>query len=91
MTHKIYVPHFKVSRKETDDEETLKGALQTYADGLEKLKNLREGLLFVGQWNGWNNADEADTYILTGEGDVKSVTLEVAADLPYFGEIRRVI
>ena len=71
--------------KETDDEETLKGALQTYADGLEKLKNLREGLLFVGQWNGWNNADEADTYILTGEGDVKSVTLEVAADLPYFG------
>ena len=63
--------------KESDDEATFKGALQTYADGLEKLKNLREGLLFVGAWNGWNNADEADTYILTGDGDVKSLTLEV--------------
>ena len=71
--------------KESADDETCKAALETYAAGLEKLLNLREGLLFVGQWNGWNNADEADTYILTGEGDVKSVTLEVAADLPYFG------
>lgn len=63
--------------KDTDDVDAFKGALQTYADGLEKLKNLREGLLFVGAWNGWNNADEADTYILTGDGDVKTLTLEV--------------
>ncbi|MBR0040797.1 MAG: extracellular solute-binding protein [Oscillospiraceae bacterium] len=63
--------------KETDDVDTYKAALQTYVDGLEKLKSLREGLLFVGAWNGWNNADEADTYILTGDGDVKSLTFEV--------------
>ncbi len=64
--------------KETDDEEVYKTALSGYADGLEKLKNLREGLLFVGAWNGWNNADEEDTYVLTDNGDgTFSLTLEV--------------
>ena len=63
--------------KETADESALKDALSTYADGLEKLKNLREGLLFVGAWNGWNNADDADTYVFTGDGNVKTLTLDV--------------
>ena len=63
--------------KETYDEETLKAALATYEEGLEKLKNLREGLLFVGAWNGWNNADDADTYVFTGDGDEKTLTIDV--------------
>ncbi len=63
--------------KESGEEDALKAALATYADGIEKLKNLREGLLFVGAWNGWNNTDESDTYVLTGDGDVKTLTLEV--------------
>jgi len=63
--------------KDESSEDAYKKALETYAEGLEKLKNLREGLLFVGAWNEWNNADDADTYVLTGDGDVKTLTLEV--------------
>ena len=64
--------------KETDDEETYKAALTTYDEGLEKLKNLREGLLFVGAWNGWNNADDADTFVFTDNGDgTYTLTLDV--------------
>ena len=44
---------------------------------MELLKNLKPGLLFVGAWNGWNNAVVEDTYILSGDGDVLSLTLEV--------------
>ena len=71
--------------KETDDAEAYKAALETYAAGLEKLLNLREGLLFVGAWNGWNNADDADTYVFTGDGDVKSLTVELSPDLGWIG------
>ena len=63
--------------KETGDEAALKEALKTYNDGVELLKNLKPGLLFVGAWNGWNNAVVEDTYILTGDGDVLSLTLDV--------------
>lgn len=63
--------------KETNDEAALKDALKTYHDGVELLKNLKPGLLFVGAWNGWNNASVEDTYMLSGEGDVLSLTLEV--------------
>ena len=63
--------------KETGDEAALKEALKTYHDGIELLKNLKPGLLFVGAWNGWNNAAVEDTYMLSGDGDVLSLTLEV--------------
>ena len=63
--------------KESSDEAAYKEALKTYDEGLEHLKNLKEGLIFVGAWNGWNNADEADTYLFTGDGDELSLTIEV--------------
>lgn len=64
--------------KETDDEDALKAALQTYAEGVDKLRNPPpEGLIFVGAWNGWSNGDESGVYQLAGDGDVKTLTLEV--------------
>ena len=63
--------------KEKTAEADYKAALEDYANNMEKLKNLREGLLFVGAWNGWNNADETDTYIMKEEGGVYTLTLDV--------------
>ena len=64
--------------KETDDEAALKAALETYAAGVDKLRNPPpEGLIFVGAWNGWNNGDESGDYQLTGDGDVKTLTFDV--------------
>ncbi len=63
--------------KETDDEAALRDALKTYADGVELLKNLKPGLLFVGAWNGWNNAAVEDTYIMKEENGVYTLTLDV--------------
>lgn len=49
--------------KAATDEAGLKQALQNYYDKINSLFNLdTSALLFVGAWNGWNNADEADTY-----------------------------
>ena len=49
--------------KAATDEAGLKQALQNYYDKIDSLFNLdTSALLFVGAWNGWNNADEADTY-----------------------------
>ena len=51
------------------DEAGLQAALDNYQAAISALFNLNtDALLFVGAWNGWNNADEADTYYLT-EGD----------------------
>ena len=63
--------------KESDDEEVLKAALQTYAEGLEKLKNMGDDYIFVGAWNGWNNADDSGTYTLKDEGGKLVLTLDV--------------
>jgi len=63
--------------KESSDVSVYEAALKTYTEGLEHLKNLREGLLFVGAWNGWNNADEADTFIMKEENGVYTLTLDV--------------
>ena len=49
--------------KAATDEEGLKQALQNYYDKIDSLFNLdTSALLFVGAWNGWNNADDTDTY-----------------------------
>ena len=49
--------------KAAADEDGLKQALQNYEDKMASLFNLdTSALLFVGAWNGWNNADESDTY-----------------------------
>jgi len=49
--------------KAATDEAGLKQALQNYYDKINSLFNLdTSALLFVGAWNGWNNADEEDTY-----------------------------
>ena len=63
--------------KDSDDEAVLKDALQTYADGLEKLKNLGEDYIFVGDWNGWNNADDSGAVTLKDEGGKLVITLDV--------------
>ena len=56
----------------TDDE--LKAVLQKYEDDIAAVFTLdTSALLFVGAWNGWNNADPADTYYLK-DG---SLTLDV--------------
>ena len=60
--------------KAAADEDGLKQALQNYEDKMASLFNLdTSALLFVGAWNGWNNADESDTYYLK-DG---TVTLDV--------------
>ncbi len=49
--------------KNAASEDDLKQALQNYEDKMASLFNLdTSALLFVGAWNGWNNADESDTY-----------------------------
>ena len=51
--------------KAATDEEGLKAALQNYEDKMASLFALdTSALLFVGAWNGWNNADTAETYYL---------------------------
>ena len=48
----------------TNDDE-LKAVLQKYEDDIASLFALdTSALLFVGAWNGWNNADATDTYYL---------------------------
>ncbi|MBR3332997.1 MAG: extracellular solute-binding protein [Clostridia bacterium] len=60
--------------KDAADEEGLKQVLANYEGKInESLKLDANALLFVGAWNGWNNADENDTYYLK-DG---SVTLDV--------------
>ena len=60
--------------KEATDEEGLKQVLINYENKInESLKLDANALLFVGAWNGWNNADDNDTYYLK-DG---SVTLDV--------------
>lgn len=63
--------------KETDDEAALKDALAKYEQGINDLKNMGDDYIFVGAWNGWNNADDSGAVTLTGEGDVLSITLDV--------------
>ena len=49
--------------KDATDIEGLKQVLQNYENKIsESLKLDANALLFVGAWNGWNNADDADTY-----------------------------
>ncbi len=60
--------------KEATDEEGLKAVLQNYQNKInESLQLDANALLFVGAWNGWNNADDTDTYYLK-DG---SLTLDV--------------
>lgn len=49
--------------KNAADDAGLQAALTNYEEKMAALFNLdSSALLFVGAWNGWNNADEADTY-----------------------------
>ena len=51
--------------KAATDEAGLQKALDNYYEKISSLFKLdNNALLFVGAWNGWNNADEADTYYL---------------------------
>ena len=60
--------------KEATDDEGLKAVLQNYENKIMDVFKLdKNALLFVGAWNGWNNADDTDTFYLK-DG---SVTLDV--------------
>lgn len=60
--------------KDAEGEDGLKQVLQNYADKIDESLTLdASALLFVGAWNGWDNADSADTYYLK-DG---AVTLDV--------------
>jgi len=51
--------------KAATDEEGLKQALVNYYNKINDLFKLdNNALLFVGAWNGWNNADDTETYYL---------------------------
>ena len=65
--------------KDADDEDGLKQALQNYEDKIASLFELdTSALLFVGAWNGWNNADDSSTYYFSAKGEgVYTLTLEV--------------
>jgi len=65
--------------KAATDEAGLQAALDNYYNKIDSLFNLdASALLFVGAWNGWNNADEDQTYYLTDNGDgTFSLTLDV--------------
>ena len=64
--------------KAATDEAGLQAALDNYYNKIDALFNLDASkLLFVGAWNGWNNADDADTYYMTKDGDIYTVTLDV--------------
>ena len=56
------------------DEAGLQAALDNYYAKIDALFQLdTSALLFVGAWNGWNNADDADTYYFKGS----TLTLDV--------------
>ena len=60
--------------KAATDEAGLQTALDNYYDKIDSLFSLdTSALLFVGAWNGWNNADTADTYYFKGA----TLTLDV--------------
>ena len=65
--------------KEAKDEAGLKAALQNYYNKIDALFNLdTSALLFVGAWNGWNNADTDETYYLKKNDDgTYTITLDV--------------
>ena len=65
--------------KAATDEAGLKAALTNYYSKIDALFNLdTSALLFVGAWNGWNNADEEKTFYFTDNGDgTCSLTLDV--------------
>ena len=65
--------------KAATDEDGLKAALTNYYGKIDSLFNLdASALLFVGAWNGWNNADEDKTFYLADNGDgTFTLTLDV--------------
>ena len=65
--------------KAASDEDGLKAALESYYTKIDQLFNLdTSALLFVGAWNGWNNADDTDTFYLSDNGDgTYTLTLDV--------------
>ena len=65
--------------KVATSDEDLKAALQNYEDKMVSLFDLdTSALLFVGAWNGWNNADDTDTfYFKKGDDGSYTLTLDV--------------
>ncbi len=64
--------------RDASDEEGLKQALANYEAKMKDLFALdTSALLFVGDWNGWNNADSTQTFYFAKDGDTYSLTLDV--------------
>jgi len=64
---------------ESDEEEELLAALKSYHDAMELLKTPKPVLIFTGAWNGWSNAAMDQSCVLSGEGELLSLTLEIPA------------
>lgn len=60
--------------KAAANEDDMKATLAEYDAAIEELKHLGNEVIFVGAWNGWDNADAS--VALTGDGDL-SITLDV--------------
>ena len=72
---KVIGEEVKVAANDDD----LRAALKNYEDKMVSLFDLdTSALLFVGAWNGWNNADDSDTFYFTkGDDGTYTLTLDV--------------
>ena len=61
--------------EEAASDDDLKAGLQAYEDAIDALFSI-EGYVFVGAWNGWNNADQ-ETAKMEQNGENLSITLDV--------------
>lgn len=70
-----------------DDKTTLQGSLLFYEAGVKQLA--QPLLIFAGAWNDWSNEVGDGAYLLTGEGELQSLTLELPAGDDLSGRIVR--
>ncbi|NLZ76190.1 MAG: extracellular solute-binding protein [Erysipelotrichia bacterium] len=73
-----------ISAKTATTDGELQAALDAYKQAIDALFALdTSGLIFVGQWNNWDNTDDA--FRMTKENETFTITVTVTEDLPYFG------
>ena len=61
--------------EEATSDADLQAALDSYKSAIDGLFSIN-GYVFVGAWNGWNNADQ-ETALMTQEGENVTITLDV--------------
>ena len=68
--------------KSARDEDGLQQALDNYGEAASSILRLdADALLLIGDWNDWDNRDDAETYYFVDNGDgTASLTIEVPED-----------